>query len=114
MLYYFIKDKTVEVDIEKEKTAKVLEELVVEQAAVAEDEEKVSVATAEANEKKRMAKIESDEAEEALAEAIPIKEKAKREAENIYKLPVPLSFEDQKREKIDLYIRESANCLYDF
>ena len=79
----FIKDKTVEVDIEKEKTAKVLEELVVEQAAVAEDEEKVSVATAEANEKKRMAKIESDEAEEALAEAIPIKEKAKREAENI-------------------------------
>ena len=38
----------------------------------------------------------------------------KREAENIYKLPVPLIFEDQKREKIDLYIRESANCLYDF
>lgn len=79
----FIKEKTVQVEEEKEKTRLVLEELTVEQAAVSEDKEIVSVATEEANEKMKFAAIESKEAEEALSEAIPIKEAAKNEAQNI-------------------------------
>ena len=41
-------------------------------------------------------------------------ERLKRQAETIYMLPVPKGKDAQKREKINLYIRESANCLYDF
>lgn len=41
-------------------------------------------------------------------------ERLKRQAETIYMLPVPKEKDTQKREKINLYIRESANCLYDF
>ncbi|HAV6249011.1 hypothetical protein [Acinetobacter baumannii] len=41
-------------------------------------------------------------------------ERFKRQAETVYKLPIPTNIDEQKQEKINLYIRESANCLYDF
>jgi dynein heavy chain len=82
-LKLFIKDKSVQVEIEKENTKKVMEELAVENELVSGEMAIVKAATDEADEKMKTAKIEMDEADAALSIAKPIKEQALLDAQNI-------------------------------
>jgi len=75
-----ITEATVRVNIEKEKTNKILEVLVVEQAKIEKENEIVSAATERALAESEKAEKEMKEANAALAEAEPIKQKALEEA----------------------------------
>ncbi len=78
-----ITEATVRVNIEKEKTNKILEVLVVEQAKIEKENEIVSAATERALAESEKAEKEMKEANSALAEAEPIKVKALDDAQKI-------------------------------
>ena len=78
-----IEIKSAEVEIEKGKTEKILEELQVEQVKIEKETEIVTTATAEAIGKSEMAAVDEKEAHEALNKAEPIKRAAKANAESI-------------------------------
>lgn len=80
-----ITEKTIEVNIEQEKTNKFLEVLVIEQAKIEKENELVSAATAKALEESEKAEKEMKEANAALAESEPIKVQAFHEAQLIDK-----------------------------
>jgi len=82
-LKIIITEKTIEVNIEQEKTNKILETLVVEQANIDRETESVSEATEKALAESQKAEKDMLEANEALSKAEPIKREALSEAENI-------------------------------